>query len=205
MDSGIVLTDGASIRLDDNYGIRFEATVSKAFLEAHPQATYGMLIAPTDKITAGSDFTDRAMAEGDYVKQDSTRWAAENGDGSKTFRVALVGLNETATAKVAANMAFSARAYAKDGDKVYWSAYDSEKNSRAISDVALLAMQLLFAERTYDLDFAMYITGVTSEVSYNFARERKTEGLYTELSGLQGAAEARLDDFLKDWKTNTKD
>lgn len=141
VDSGIVMTDGASIRLDDNYGIRFEATVSKAFLEAHPDATYGMLIAPTDKITAGSDFTDSAMAEGDYVKRDSTKWAAENGDGSKTFRVALVGLNETATAKIAANTAFSARAYAMDGDKVYWSAYDSEKNSRAISDVALLAMQ----------------------------------------------------------------
>lgn len=103
-------------------------------------------------------------------------------------------------------LCYSSRYTDSSGMTVYEAQYEwfvDRKLTQTPKDREVL--ELLFAERTYDLDFAMYITGVTSEVSYNFARERKTEGLYTVLSSLQGAAEARLDDFLKDWKANAKD
>ena len=70
----ITMTPGASIRVDGKVGIRFEATVSKLWAETYgaDQMKVGMIIAPTEKITG--EFTDTAMQEGDYIKQESSGW-----------------------------------------------------------------------------------------------------------------------------------
>lgn len=136
----ITMTPGASIRVDGEIGIRFEATVSKLWAETYgaDQMKVGMIIAPTEKITG--EFTDTAMQEGDYIKQESSGWYSRNEDGSLTYRVALVGIPETAAA---VTTKFSARAYAEitSGSEtlVYWSAFDKGANKRSIHDVAQLA------------------------------------------------------------------
>ena len=136
----ITMTPGASIRVDGEIGIRFEATVSKLWAETYgaAQMKVGLIIAPTEKITG--EFTDTALQEGDYIKQESSGWYSRNEDGSLTYRVALVGIPETAAA---VTTKFSARAYAEitSGSEtlVYWSAFDKGANKRSIHDVAQLA------------------------------------------------------------------
>ena len=132
----ITMTPGASIRVADDYGIRFEAKIDKAFFELWgDDIEVGMLIAPTKNVE-GKSFTESSLAEGDYLKVKSSGYAAED-DNGKTFRVALVGFQDT---KEAVTMGFSARAYAvvKDStgaEREFYSAYDPE-NSRSLYDVA---------------------------------------------------------------------
>lgn len=131
----IVMTPGASIRTAENYGIRFEATVAKNFLDTWgSSAVYGMLIAPVDRISG--EFSLESMAAEDCVNVVSQGWSEETEKG-KVFRVALTDLPKTYDGT---NMKFAARAYAivsdgNGGTYTMYAAYD-RNNNRSLVEVA---------------------------------------------------------------------
>ena len=63
-------------------------------------------------------------------------------------------------------------------------------------------LEMIFTERTYDLDFAMQISGISASVTYEFSYNRKVSGLSGTLASLRGTADAKLTKFLKDLKEN---
>ena len=65
-----------------------------------------------------------------------------------------------------------------------------------------LILEMIFTERTYDLDFAMQISGISANVTYEFSSNRKVSGLSGTLASLRGTADAKLAKFLKDLKEN---
>ena len=65
-----------------------------------------------------------------------------------------------------------------------------------------LILEMIFTERTYDLDFAMQISGISASVTYEFSSNRKVSGLSGTLASLRGTADAKLAKFLKDLKEN---
>lgn len=140
VSEGLSMTPGASIRLSEDYGIRFETKIDRAFFDTWGEENVlevGMIVAPT-KYIGDREFSEASLAEGQYLRVKSSGYAEETVDG-KTFRVALVGFKDSAEAFTTA---FSARAYAvvKDGrdgkNLTYYSAYDPA-NARSLADVAL--------------------------------------------------------------------
>lgn len=140
VSEGLSMTPGASIRLSEDYGIRFETKIDRAFFDTWGEENVlevGMIVAPT-KYIGDREFSEASLAEGQYLRVKSSGYAEETVDG-KTFRVALVGFKDSAEAFTTA---FSARAYAvvkdeRDGKNlIYYSAYDPA-NARSLADVAL--------------------------------------------------------------------
>lgn len=141
VDDGLSMTPGASIRTEEDYGIRFEAKVCREFLDTWGEENVkeiGMLLAPTAYI--GEDFSEASLEEGKYLRVKSSGYAEGDEKTGKTYRVALVGFKDS---QDAFTMNFSARAYAVVNDTrtgktvTCYSPYDANENSRSLADVAL--------------------------------------------------------------------
>ena len=141
VDDGLSMTPGASIRTEEDYGIRFEAKVCREFLDTWGEENVkevGMLLAPTAYI--GEDFSEASLEEGKYLRVKSSGYAEGDEKTGKTYRVALVGFKDS---QDAFTMNFSARAYAVVNDPrtgktvTCYSPYDANENSRSLADVAL--------------------------------------------------------------------
>ena len=147
------LLDGAAVRLDNPTGLRFKAVLGGAFLNSIKSAnegkevTYGIIITPEDYITeAGGEFTIEALSklnyETDYLEINADK-LLDGGDdaGYYLFSGVIYDIDEGNYTRE-----FSARAYVKvdDGNgnvTYYYSAYDSDVNSRSIAEVAKAAYE----------------------------------------------------------------
>ena len=137
------MAEGASVRMNTPTGIRFTGAVDKTYFDGlktqygADNVTLGMLITPTDYLTANNLVFTKAALD-----------ACEAISGAKYLEIdAITVLEEDAYYKVncamtnvlEANYArdFSAVLYIKvNGEIVEYSAYDAEDNSRSIAEVS---------------------------------------------------------------------
>ena len=137
------MADGASVRMNTPTGIRFTGAVDKTYFDGlktqygADNVTLGMLITPTDYLTANNLVFTKAALD-----------ACEAISGAKYLEIdAITVLEEDAYYKIncamtnvlEANYArdFSAILYIKvNGEIVEYSAYDAENNSRSIAEVS---------------------------------------------------------------------
>ena len=138
------MMDGASTRTALPYGLRFTATVSKetfdAFAAIDSNLEYGLIVAKTKKVVGDFDVASMSIADVEWIPCTEVQDA---GNGTYLFRKGIYGFKET---KAEFKTAYSAIAYMKvhfgDGSEVtLYTAYDAEKNSRSIYDVASTAIQ----------------------------------------------------------------
>ena len=140
--------DGASLRLSNPSGIRFESEIDDRLL-AVDGVTFGMLLAPTAALTADT-FTVDYVTENGYINHvaGDNPYYKENGEDTKSIlRAALTGIPVD---NASVNTKLSARAYIMIGEDIYYAAYD-DNNSRSMYDVAVLAQAAIDAG-TYDVD-----------------------------------------------------
>lgn len=139
----VSMSDGASVRLDTPTGLRFTALLGDAYLSSVKAAnpgktvTYGVIIAPTDYVTAAGAFTVEALETlghtTNYVQIPAN--VLMEGGAEAGYYVFTGVLSNVRSYNY--ERAFSARAYlAVDGEIVAYSAYSGSKNSRSIAAVA---------------------------------------------------------------------
>lgn len=140
--------DGASLRLSNPSGIRFESEIDDRLLEVDG-VTFGMLLAPTADLTADTFTVDYVTENGyiNHVAGDNPYYKANNEDTKSILRAALTGIPVD---NAPVNTKLSARAYIMIGEDIYYAAYD-DNNSRSMYDVAVLAQEAIDAG-TYDVD-----------------------------------------------------
>lgn len=151
--------EGASVRLiAEQSGLRFTSDISKEILDYVKDkkdngttVSYGTVIAPTDYLTGLNSFTMEALKGAgktylDIVAKDGITY---NTEGGVTIRAAIVDILEGNYTRD-----FSAVSYVKytvNGQEVYiYSAFDMEKNTRNIAEVAQAAID----SGDYDSDAA---------------------------------------------------
>ena len=150
-DESIVTSDkvnmvkGASIRLDEEHGIRFIARADYEYSQNYEDPVFGIILLPTDYLTDGVTFTVAGLeAKGKtYVKAErdssySPEYRFNNydtvlSDGYYEFTCALVKILDKNVKRE-----FSARAYVRYVDestgisRYVYSDYSQEKNSRSV-------------------------------------------------------------------------
>ena len=142
---GFKLLDGASIRLEKPYGIRFTAEVSAELLETlkalDPNVEFGMILAPTRKVFNG--FQPDEMADRDKAVIKCEKWAVENVNGVYAYTGAIYLADDQLLAnadEATFEAKISAMAYVKftvNGEtRIIYTTYDETVNSRSILDVA---------------------------------------------------------------------
>ena len=135
---------GAAVRFDNPTGIRFSAILSNEYLKelkGDGEATFGIIIAPTDYVEAVGEFTIAALntleLEYAYVIIPAQQiYSGGEADGYYEFRCALGDLNDYNY-----DRNFSAIAYVEVDGVYYYSAYNAEDNSRSIAYVAQKAYE----------------------------------------------------------------
>lgn len=161
----IKLKDGASLRLvKETPGIRFYASVDKQvydkYQEDYQNVSAGILITLTEYLQDVSDYTvENLVAKNiQHAEIPVNKWAnskTTETDGFYGFYCALVNILPHNVRRE-----FSVRAYVKydkDGKTVYeYSSYDSNKNSRSVYGVALLAKQEIEKYSTEQADIIEY-------------------------------------------------
>lgn len=154
-DESIVTSDkvnmvkGASIRLDEEHGIRFIARADYEYSQDYEDPVFGIILLPTDYLTDGVTFTLAGLeAKGKtYVKAErdssySSEYRFNNygtvlSDGYYEFTCALVNIKPKNVKRE-----FSARAYIRYVDestgvsRYVYSDYAEEKNSRSVYNLA---------------------------------------------------------------------
>lgn len=136
------IVDGASVRLSNPSGIRFESWIDDRLL-ALDDVTFGMLLAPTGELTSDT-FTIDYVTENGYINLvagDGEYYKANDTDTQSILRAALTGIPVN---NDAVNTKFSARAYVIIGEVIYYADYD-EYNSRSMYYVADAAMDAINA------------------------------------------------------------
>ena len=163
------MADGASVRMNTPTGIRFTGSVDKTYFDSlktqygADNVTLGMLITPTDYLTANNlVFTKEALdaceaiSGAKYLEIDAITVLAED---------AYYKVNCAMTNVLEANYArdFSAILYIKvNGEIVEYSAYNAENNSRSIAEVAQAAYNDVKAEADEVYKYASETeTGIT--------------------------------------------
>jgi hypothetical protein len=142
---GFKLLDGASIRLEKPYGIRFTAQVSSELYETlkalDPNVEFGMILAPTRKVFNG--FQPDEMAARDKAVIKCEKWAVENVNGIYAYTGAIYLADDALLAnadEATFEAKISAMAYVKftvNGEtRIIYTTYDETVNSRSILDVA---------------------------------------------------------------------
>lgn len=150
-DESIVTSDkvnmvkGASIRLDEEHGIRFIGRADDEYSQNYEDPVFGIILLPTDYLTDGVTFTVAGLeAKGKtYVKAErdssySPEYRFNNydtvlSDGYYEFTCALVKILDKNVKRE-----FSARAYVRYVDestgisRYVYSDYSQEKNSRSV-------------------------------------------------------------------------
>lgn len=151
IDESIVTSDkvnmvkGASIRLDEEHGIRFIGRADYEYSQNYEDPVFGIILLPTDYLTDGVTFTVAGLeAKGKtYVKAErdssySPEYRFNNydtvlSDGYYEFTCALVKILDKNVKRE-----FSARAYVRYVDestgisRYVYSDYSQEKNSRSV-------------------------------------------------------------------------
>lgn len=143
---GLKNTDGASIRKQDPYGIRFSASVSSELrsilTESGVSFRIGMVVAPTaflgeDGLTAERIQT---LAEDQYRIYGCEKFYAENVDGFDSYHLALTGFAESKEAFTTKLSATAFLTYVADGiEYTVYADYNGEVNARSIYEVAVSA------------------------------------------------------------------
>ena len=146
--SAVWTATGAAVRLGDPTGLRFTGYVEKDYLDglkaAHGEGNVkvGMLITPTDYLTANSLAFTKAALDGcgalpegkKYVKITATT-ILDDGDDYK-FNCVLSNVREDNYSR-----RFSAITYVEvNGDTYYYSPYDESLHARSIAYIAELAL-----------------------------------------------------------------
>lgn len=151
------MLNGASVRFDTPTGLRFTAILSGAYLnylKGDGEATYGIIIAPTDYVEAAGGFTIEKL---DALGLDSVAYVIvpaeilySGGDeyGYYEFRGVLGGINDYNY-----DRNFSAIAYVCVDGVYYYSAYDEDFNSRSIAYVAQAAYEDTNYEETSEYKY----------------------------------------------------
>lgn len=151
------MLNGASVRLESPTGLRFTAILSGAYLnylKGDGEATYGIIIAPTDYVDAAGSFTIEAL---EALGLDSVAYVIvpaeilySGGDeyGYYEFRGVLGGINDYNY-----DRNFSAIAYVCVDGVYYYSAYDEDFNSRSIAYVAQAAYEDTNYEETSEYKY----------------------------------------------------
>ena len=140
------IVNGAAIRTaDPAMGLRFTAKVSESFKTILGDgATFGMLIAPKEKIMAVNLFKMETMAEQNYINV-SYAQLGQADDGVITYYGAVIGEGDVTYDMV--NTKFAARAYVSftfEGDTaatVFYTDFSFENNERSMYDVAKLVKE----------------------------------------------------------------
>ena len=146
------MVNGAAVRLDDPTGIRFTAVLGGAYLNAikgDKDATFGIIIAPTDYVNEAGEFTVEALDDlgldtpAYVVVPAELIYSGSEDMGYYEFRGTLGDIRDYNY-----DRSFSAIAYVEiDGEYIY-SAYDAENNSRSIAYVAQKAYEDTNYEKT---------------------------------------------------------
>ena len=142
---GFKLIDGASIRLEKPYGIRFSAQVSAELYNTlkalDENVEFGMILAPTRKVFDG--FNPDEMADRDKAIIVCNKWAVENVDGIYGYHGAIYISDDQLLAsadEATFEAKISAMAYVKftvNGEtRIIYTEYDPAVNSVSILDVA---------------------------------------------------------------------
>ena len=132
------MVDGAAVRLGVPTGLRFMATIGKAYIESFGEgATFGIIIAPTDHVKeVGGVFTVDALNTlshtDSYLKIPATDFM-DGGDSDGFYTYSAIVDNVKAADY---DKAFSAIAYVEANGAYYYSDYRKELNSRSIAAVA---------------------------------------------------------------------
>ena len=146
------MISGASVRLDNPTGIRFTAVLGGAYLNSikgDKDATFGIIIAPTDYVEDAGEFTIDAL---DDLGLETPAYAIVPAEliysgsaelGYYEFRGTLGQINEYNY-----DRGFSAIAYVEVDGVYYYSAYNAEDNSRSIAYVAEQAYEDTNYEQT---------------------------------------------------------
>ena len=128
--------DGASIRVDDPAGIRFEAWFDDALLALDGVEVGILLTVKTDTLTDETFVLDgEGKANGQAVIDQVGGQFKEDGTDN-LLRVVLANIGEESY-----DVQFAARAYVKLGGVTYYAGFDGE-NVRSLKAVAIAAIQL---------------------------------------------------------------
>ena len=139
--------EGASIRTQDPYGIRFTtkltASAYNTLMSYGKSVKYATLIAESAKLdTEKPVMSVEALGEGNYTIVEKAKWAEENVNGSYTYRGAYYAINDT---KADFNTLYSATGcivitYADGSVGYVYAAFDKTANSRTLCAVAQAAI-----------------------------------------------------------------
>ncbi len=136
----VELLDGASIRLGDPTGLRFETEVDTAILDALVAGGYtyrvGTLVVPADKLGATA-FNAAAMTEAGISFMELSSDFSTATDKSRYFATIaeVLGANYLRSFSAVSYIEFT-----KDGETIrVYDAFDAEKNTRSIYQVAVMA------------------------------------------------------------------
>ena len=143
--------NGAAVRFDNPTGIRFTAILSAEYLNSlkgDKEATFGIIIAPTDYVEEADAFTVDALDALDYEYAYVTIpaeliYSGGEDMGYYEFRGTLGGIHDYNY-----DREFSAIAYVEVDGEYYYSAYNAEDNSRSIAYVAQKAYEDTNYEKT---------------------------------------------------------
>ena len=139
--------EGASVRTQDPYGIRFTAKLTASAyntLKTYGKSVkYATLIAESSKLDAEKPVMSiEALGEGNYTLVEKAKWAEENVNGAYTYRGAYYAINDT---KADFNTLYSATGcivitYADGSVGYVYAAFDKTANSRTLCAVAQAAI-----------------------------------------------------------------
>ena len=135
---------GAAVRFDNPTGIRFTAILGADYLNSlkgDKDATFGIIIAPTDYVDEAGAFTVEALDTLSYeyayvIIPAELIYSGSASDGYYEFRGTLGAIQEYNY-----DRSFSAIAYVEVEGEYYYSAYNAEDNSRSIAYVAQKAYE----------------------------------------------------------------
>lgn len=169
------MTNGASVRISNDSGIRFTAEYSSAVvaaLEAKGSVTYGTIILPTTYLVRVNAFTKAALdAAGiSYVNIVADDGLIPNA-GGYTIRAALTNLDESNY-----GLSFSAVSYALVDGTYYYTAYSTTDNARTIQEVAQAALDDLSDTRAGEYQNAVSVYGVDRYSPYNASQRTVLQG-----------------------------
>ena len=138
------MVSGAAVRLDNPTGIRFTAVLGGAYfnsIKGDKEATFGIIIAPTDYVDEAGEFTVDALDALEYeysyvIIPAELIYGGSEDMGYYEFRGTLGNIHDYNYERE-----FSAIAYVEVDGVYYYSAYNAEDNSRSIAYVAQMAYE----------------------------------------------------------------
>ncbi len=144
LDLGFEMQEGASVRLSNPTGLRFETHINKAAYDAlvatGAKVTVGTVIVPTDYLTSTAFTMEALTAAGkDYLNIVNNGWNSNSTATVYSFYGSIVDVKEGNYTRDFSAVAYITIGEGADAITIY-SAYDADVHSRNIAAVAQAAL-----------------------------------------------------------------